>query len=356
MEMQNSSGKIVGTCIWDQAEHSAFTDLIRFRDNWFCCFRESDSHVKGKDGELRILESRDGNQWTSAALIILDGWDLRDPHFSVTSDGRLMLSCAGRVIRDGEYQTLQSFSAFSEDGSQWTPLVKSGPAEHWIWRVTWVDGYAYSWVRDQNLPGVSRPQPFRLFRSADGIDWETLAEFSFGNEAVILVRPDGSLLALLRGWNSLLGESKPPYTDWTWHRTGYFTGGPNMIQLSDGRIIVGSRLFRNPHLAQKDRDPFMLLSNVDLESKKLRPALEFASHGDCGYPGLVEFENELWVSYYSDHEGKCAIYLSRVPLSALNLDISSEHLPFLQQGPLKDFSILGLDHQRLIPRHLSAIK
>ena len=55
--------------IWDEARHSAFTDLIRFQGRWFCVFREADSHVGGQDGRIRVLTSDEGHDWTSAALI-----------------------------------------------------------------------------------------------------------------------------------------------------------------------------------------------------------------------------------------------------------------------------------------------
>ena len=30
--------------IWSHAPHNAFTDLIRFRDRWWCVFREAQAH------------------------------------------------------------------------------------------------------------------------------------------------------------------------------------------------------------------------------------------------------------------------------------------------------------------------
>jgi len=44
--------------IWDQGNHNAFTDLIRWRGKWYCSFRESEAHVGG-DGQLRVLVSDD---------------------------------------------------------------------------------------------------------------------------------------------------------------------------------------------------------------------------------------------------------------------------------------------------------
>src|SRR5262245_60092259 len=74
--------------IWDAGQHNAFTDLIRFRDAWYCTFRESAGHVGG-DGRLRVLTSTDGQHWESAALLTEDAIDLRDPKLSITPDGRL---------------------------------------------------------------------------------------------------------------------------------------------------------------------------------------------------------------------------------------------------------------------------
>ena len=51
--------------IWDQAPHNAFTDLVRFKDRWFCVFREGKGHVS-PDGALRVITSTDGEKWESA--------------------------------------------------------------------------------------------------------------------------------------------------------------------------------------------------------------------------------------------------------------------------------------------------
>src|SRR6187397_370910 len=76
------------TKIWDKGPHNAFTDLIRWRDKWYCTFREADAHVGG-DGKLRVLESADGTAWKPVGLVEEAGIDLRDPHLSITPDDRL---------------------------------------------------------------------------------------------------------------------------------------------------------------------------------------------------------------------------------------------------------------------------
>ena len=54
--------------IWDRAPHNAMTDLIRYKERWFCAFRESDLHVYGAEGQIRLVTSPDGMSWTSCAL------------------------------------------------------------------------------------------------------------------------------------------------------------------------------------------------------------------------------------------------------------------------------------------------
>lgn len=76
--------------IWDKAPHNAFTDLIRWDGRFYCVFREGRGHAS-TDGKVRALESKDADVWQSAALIALEGYDLRDAHVSVTPDNRLML-------------------------------------------------------------------------------------------------------------------------------------------------------------------------------------------------------------------------------------------------------------------------
>src|SRR5581483_7144093 len=77
--------------IWEQAPHNAFTDLIRFRNRWYCAFREGAAHAEG-EGKLRVLTSTDGEQWEAVALIAEPGRDLRDAKLSITPAGQLMLN------------------------------------------------------------------------------------------------------------------------------------------------------------------------------------------------------------------------------------------------------------------------
>ena len=75
---------------------------------------------------------------------------------------------------------------------------------------------------------------------------------------------------------------------------------------SDGRIVAAARLY--------DGGARTSLLWLDPESGKLAEFLKLPSGGDTSYAGLVWREDVLWVSYYSSHEGKTAIYLAKVRL------------------------------------------
>ena len=111
--------------IWDKAPHCAFTDLIYWKDQFVCAFREGRAHVS-TDGRIRVLTSPDGENWQSAAVLTLDGFDLRDAGLSVAPDDRLML-IGGAAPRktDNDGAPTGSFVAFSDDAKTWTSRKSS---------------------------------------------------------------------------------------------------------------------------------------------------------------------------------------------------------------------------------------
>lgn len=79
-----------------------------------------------------------------------------------------------------------------------------------------------------------------------------------------------------------------------------------MIQLPDGRIVVGGRSY--------DGGAHTRLWWLDPQQARLTEILTLPSGGDTSYPGLVWYDGQLWVSYYASHEGKTSIYLAQVAL------------------------------------------
>jgi hypothetical protein len=293
--------------IWDEAPHNAFTDLIRHGGRWFCVFREGQAH-DSPDGALRVLTSEDGDVWISAGRVTSDPADLRDAKITTTPDGKLMLSGAGALHPPADARH-QSYVWFSQDGADWGDAVPIGDPDFWVWRVTWHKDVAYGIGY-----ATTDPKRIRLYRSDDGHKFETLVSDlhveGYPNETSLLFLQDDTCLCLLRRdgalSDALLGKSTPPYTDWTWHSLGIRVGGPHLLQLPDGRIVAAGRDYK---AAAKTR-----LWWLNAEQPALEEIVTLPSGGDTSYPGLVFHDGQLWVSYYSSHEGKTSVYLARVRL------------------------------------------
>jgi hypothetical protein len=313
--------------IWDAGKHNAFTDLIRFNNSWYCTFRQGDAHVGG-DGKLRVLTSTDGVKWVAAALIEEKGIDLRDPKLSITADGRLMIVAGGSVYEGNKLLGRRPRVAFSKDGKTWTAPQRVLGEGDWLWRVTWHDGKCYGVAYDASqratkdakeaaTTGIVEPGPadwkLKLFVSNDGEKYELITHLDVPghpNETTLRFLPDGEMLALVRreggntrGW---VGTAKHPFKNWTWKELPARIGGPNMISLDGGPILAAVRLYDS-----KVRSAICVL---DPKAGTLDEVLKLPSGGDTSYAGLVFHDGLLWVSYYSSHEGKSAIYLAKLRL------------------------------------------
>ena len=295
--------------IWDQAPHNAFTDLIRFQDRWYCVFREGKGHVS-PDGSLRVITSSDGKDWQSAALISSPTSDLRDAKITVTPDGKLMLAGAEAINKPTTHRH-QSLVWFSADAKTWSQKHEVGSRDNWLWRITWHKGKAYGFGY-----GTGKTRGLTLFCSGDGKTFKTLiekvdVEGTYPNETSMLFLADDTCLCLLRQdgkpSNGYLGTSRPPYTQWTWKQLDRKIGGPHMIRLGDGRLLAAVRLYDKPVRTS--------LCWLDPDKGTLSEALRLPSGGDTSYAGLVWHDGLLWVSYYSSHEGKTAIYLAKVKVA-----------------------------------------
>jgi hypothetical protein len=305
--------KVSGTRIWDRGIYNAFTDLTYFGGRWLCCFREGVEHNR-EQGNIRIIASRDGKSWEPVSFLRSnDPVDLRDPKFALMPDGRLMLVVGGSTLDGDTVIDKHSLVAFSSDGENWSPLHRVLKPNHWLWRVTWFGpvAYGYAYLRHEGA------REGYLVESRDGINWRyvTQLDLPYASEATIRFLESGEMIMLARTEPesrkpvARIGSSNPPYTHWTWNEVPYHLGGPNFIVLPDGRWVAGTRIHnvdgkggRSTGLAWMTRDsltPFAQFETVPRET---------------GYPGLVWKDGKLWVTYYSDHEGRTSIYIGSLPL------------------------------------------
>lgn len=334
--------------IWDQGRHNAFTDLIRWKDRWYCTFREADAHVGG-DGLIRVLTSTDGAKWESAAGITEKGVDLRDPKLSITPDGRLMIVAGGSVYEGKTLKGRQPRTMFSNDGVHWTAPKRVLAEGDWLWRVSWHDkvcyGVSYSTQANSTKPASdstrnnSEDSPgtewsLKLVASKDGVQFDLITTLEVPgrpNETTVRFLPDGEMVALVRreagnkrGW---IGRSQPPYKTWNWSETNHQIGGPNFIQTPDGMLWASGRSY--PGGAQTVLATMTPAGNYE-------PVLTLKSGGDTSYPGMVWYDNLLWLSYYSSHEGKSAIYLAKIELPQSTKELPKSLRPYFM--PPKEYA------------------
>jgi len=293
--------------IWGRAPHNASADLLRFRERWYCVFREG-SLSASPDGAVRVLSSPDGNVWQSSASVSVPGTDLRDPKLSTTSYNRLLL--LAEAVSDGAAAPAHRTLAWSSpDSREWEGPAQAGDPGMRLGRVTWHLNRAYS-VGYGN-PG---PGPVRLYSSGDGerftVQADNLVPSRQDAEAGLLFGRDGGALCLLGGEApgspAQLGKSRAPYKAWSWSSLNAVVSAPNILELADGRIIVAGSI--------PGHDARIALWWLDPERGTLKEFLRLPSGGDAGRPGLAFHEGMLWLAYHSSHEGRAMIYLARVKL------------------------------------------
>lgn len=302
--------------IWDEAPHNAFTDLIQYHGKYFCTFREAIGHVPLKDGtgdgKIRLLMSEDGEKWESVLLLEKDGVDLRDPKLSIMPDGRLMVLIGASIYKEGVRMEHIQYVSFTDEELSFSEMQKVNLDRtiqsniNWLWRVTWSNKEGYGIVYRTEEPDWT----VFLVKTSDGINYHLVTQLEVTgkpNESTVEILGKKKMCAIVRredGKTGCLGYSEYPYTEWNWTDLGIRLGGPDIITLPNDNTIIGTRSFR-------DGKPYTSLFGLDEHDKAIQ-LLEFPSGNDTSYPGIIVNGKELWVSYYSGHEGKTSIYLMKV--------------------------------------------
>lgn len=336
--------------IWHAAPHNAFTDLVRWKNQFYCAFREGKGHA-GDLGKLRVLRSADGERWESAGLLAMDAYDLRDAALSVTPDQRLMVLGGAQQNAEGQRAT-GTFVSFSQDGKSFSqPKLVIGKGR-WLWRVTWHGKSAFG----VSYGSPDNPAASALLKTTDGEKYEVVTDslLAIGGrptEARLRFDQAGNCLCLHRRDGdqntAYLGVSQSPYKKWKWHDLGIRFGGPNFLQLPNGVWIAAGRLY--------DGRTRTSLATLDPDQGKMEPLLELPSGGDTSYPGMVWHDGMLWVSYYSSHEGRTSIYLAKIEFPSLvsAIPVANRLEPLVDQHLVE--SLQGADHRLHAPRPAESV-
>lgn len=317
--------EIETTMIWDKAPHNAFTDLIRFRNAFYCIFREAPAHVSGPGGTVRIIRSEDGKHWESIASLEIKGKDIRDPKLSVMPGKRLMVLMDVESYQNGRIVKRQPYVSYSDkQGRQFSaplaavvdPSVSSW--SDWVWRVTWYKSTGFAVVYQPDGIYLLQTKDGKYFKKVSGLEVD-----GSPNESTIRFDKHGKMYVLIRREEGdrmgVLAVSEAPYQQWEYHKLGQRLGGPDFIFLDDTTLCIGSRLYPGPE--NKKTTTAVFLSNLNGEIYKI---LKLPGEGDTGYPGMLLYGGDLWVSYYSSGKSKTSIYLSRIPLAGLRTVMTEE--------------------------------
>lgn len=303
----------------DGNKHQAFTDLVFFDNQFFLAFRESDSHVYGLNGIIKLMNSSDGTNWKLIKQFSVSEIDLRDPKFSVNM-GKLMLYIHGSTYQG---KSIASFRDFRVDYTdKWdniqevildnklsTSLNISGN-EAWPWRIIWYNNIAYT-------IGYNGVDIFGIYKSTDGLFFEgqkKVTDISNGpTEATIRVTDKGQFYILARrNYGTTLLQTYDTTTN-DLKLIGELPlinfGGPNFLFLNEKQLLYSG-----------GDNGKVVLGIYDLETKKSKNLLNFG-YGDCSYPGMVIKDNKLWLSYYSSSETDkgASIYIAKIKLDSLNV-------------------------------------
>lgn len=324
---QKSSDKIEVQKIWNEAPHSAFTDLIRFKGKFYCTFREAPGHVSGPKGSARIITSVDGKNWQSVASYKIDGMDVRDPKISITPDDRLMVLIDVETYDGLKVDTRKPYVIFSDkNGENFSAPIPStldptiALKSDWVWRVTWNKGVGYAIDYQPEVKAV------RLLKTTDGKSFQNVSKIDvdgYPNESTIRFDKQGKMYVMIRrdadDKRGILATANAPYTNWEINKMDQELGGPNFIFLNDSTLCVGSRYYMAdmPEATRAKKNmTAVFLTDLKGKTKKVIPIEE--SGGDCSYPGMLIYKNILWYSYYSSHQDKTSIYLAKIPLNLLS--------------------------------------
>ena len=263
--------------IWSHAPHNAFTDLIRFRDRWWCVFREAQAH-DAPGGILRVLKSETRER--SVGVGCNGGGTGHRPARSQAfgNAGRAADAPNGR-LRIRRRRRVSDTCAPSLVLGGWRHLV--GPPQGAGGRPLALAGNVArrpgilaleSSVRGRGLGGGS----CTAARTESTGIWITEFKLPGVSETTLGFQPDGEMVALIRP--RYIGTSRPPYREWSFCETPGRIGGPNFIRLPDGSLWGSGRLL-TAHGART------VLARMTTSSYE--PALTLPSGGDTSYAGMV---------------------------------------------------------------------
>ncbi len=296
--------------------HNAFTDLVFFKNTFYCVFREAKSHV-GDNGTIVILTSKNAKTWQVLKKIKIEQIDLRDPKFILSEKKQtLYLQIAGSVYNEGKYVKTKHFVLKTKNGKIWSNLELVNVSKKWLWKPI-----IYG---DSSIAiGYRAGEKLSLYKSEDLKNYVKSKDLSLDpkgvlSEAACTFDGKGNLFTIIRKNypGTYFGTSQKPFLDWDWKKLDNVIGGPNIMVINN-RIIISGRTYDNSKSKNCRTKTFL----GEVVGDKIKILHYLKSGGDTGYTGMVYKKGILYLSYYSEDEKchnpnntKTSIYLSKIKL------------------------------------------
>lgn len=310
--------------------HHAFTDLARFKDHFYLCYREGAGHVS-MDGVIRILRSSDMKTWESAGTVKTIGDD-RDPHFVSTADRLFVYFGVWDTTHHDDTtppsrNKVRSHFSSSTDGSNWEAVQGVYESGWWLWRVRAMDNAFYS-VAYTALRPVPDYRESRLLRSENGVDWKLVSTITRENmcgEADLWRRDEESLAIISRtggGEHGRFFSSDASQKQWDELELNTMVHSPVVVSWHDRIFVAGRGDSGGEHVTKF----------WEFKGGALQELLVLPSGGDNAYPGLLVVEESLrevhprfYVSWYSqadaatgenEPDGGAGVYVGEIALTS----------------------------------------
>ncbi|MCA9415205.1 MAG: exo-alpha-sialidase [Candidatus Omnitrophica bacterium] len=264
-------------------DHHAFTDLVRWGDSYYLCFREARSH-NAMDGEIHVLRSQDLKKWTLVKVLRTLGDD-RDPHFAVKDDELYVFFGVwdlthGEGHDPVERNSVRSHFSKTSDGKEWTKIQAIYEPGWWLWRVRNLDGKFYSGGYTAIRPKPATRET-RLLSSEDGLNWELVSTVTTehgAGEADMWLNDDGTISMLSRtAENAMLFRSNPEFSEWEGTRLQDIVHAPAVVHWKDRAFVAGR--------GKGEKGSVTRL--WELFEDRVEERLTLPSGGDTSYCGLL---------------------------------------------------------------------
>lgn len=295
------------TEVFSDGKHNAFTDLLRYRDQYFLAFRNGTEHGT-YDGKIMLMHSKEGREWSQPLVIVNTPTDDRDPKFFAFAD---QLFCTFQTRwadkKDPNHRRPPQVSS-SADGFTWSEPVSYFEAEYVPWRPKERAGVLYNALYRYHSQDPASCQVV-LVKSSDGLKWDyvsTIYKGDAANETELHFAADDYLWAVVRREKrtTVLARAAFPFVEWEYQDLGFAVHAPCLREIG-GKLVLAGREY-----TAQGAGVFLWVysGGTFVKALEIEPLL---SGQDCAYCGLEETAHgEGLLSYYKGTGYKSDLWLA----------------------------------------------